>query len=298
MFLGRSKKKNSSLSFSFCLALLICIPFLLSYSVTATAQEVIQADDPTQSIWSLIRPRLRLRTFSELMVPSFQGNTDSVPKPDGSKYAPANLFNIVWTDYEIGQNLRLFYWQRFIVTLNSNSDFQALEYLPRDPRFGIRFLQVFDAPGLSTSYDLFLQPNVTANQISNRNFLEFGFRTSTSYTIPKSHLSLGLVQEYTMAYLGGEGPRSYGWAMPWFSYELSKTFSTQTAFSFPIQNLRKEADWLKFVWDAPGSAYVQNGIGVNVSQQVWVAFFINNYLFAPLSWNNTWASMWVSLTLL
>ncbi len=267
----------------------------LSY---CAAEEAGQTLDVMESTWNQIRPRLRMRTFSELMTPSFSGNGDSVPKPNGSRYAPAHLFNIVWTDYEISRNFRLFYWQRFILTLNANPDFQPFQYLPRDPRFGARWTQVFDVPGLSTSFDVFIQPNVTANKISNQNIVEFGFRTNTSYAIPQSRWSLGLIQEFTSSYLGGgRGPQAYGWVMNWFSYEFSPVFSTQTAFSVPFQNYRGDS-LAKWTWDAPGGPYMQNGIGINLNKDVSVAFLLNNYLSQPISMRNTWASMWVSLTIL
>jgi hypothetical protein len=233
------------------------------------------------------------------MAPAFDGNTDSVPRSDGSPYAPSNTFNIFWADYEIAPNLKVVYWQRMLVFLNSNPQFQGVQFLPRDPRFALRFTQVFNVPDLTTTYDVFFQLPFTDNVLSNRNNIELGFRTNTSYAFPKSHWSIGLVQEFTTAYFGGRGgARAFGWAMPWASYELTKTFSTQTALSFPFQNRRSNPSWTEFVWDDPGSAYIQNGIGINVTNQVWMAVFLNNYLFAPVSLNNTWASLWLSLTIL
>ncbi len=285
----RSKTLLSVLSLLFFAAVL---------SQGANATELIQMQEEPQSPWSLIQSKLRVRTFTEMMVPAFDGNTNSVPRPDGSRFIPGNLFNIAWADYEVGNNLRVFYWQRFIITLNSNQELSGVQYFPRDPRFGVRWLQVFDIPELSTTYDVFIQPNITSNYTSNRNVLEFGFRTNTSYTIPHSRWSIGAVQEFTASYFsGGLGPQAYAWIAPWFSYELSPVFSIQTSFFVPVQNLR-DRPVLDLTWDAPGGPYMQNGVGINVNKQVSLAFLLNNYLNAPISWKNTWASMWVSLTIL
>jgi hypothetical protein len=128
--------------------------------------------------------------------------------------------------------------------------------------------------------------------------LELGFRTNTTYAIPHSRWTIGAVQEFTASYFsGGAGPQAYAWIAPWVSYELSPVFSIQTSFFVPVQNLR-DRPVLELTWDAPGGPYMQNGIGINVNKQVSLSFLLNNYLNAPISWKNTWASMWVSLTIL
>ncbi len=279
----------------------------LSTITHATAEE--QPVDTSTLLAPLnLEPRLRIRSFTEFMTPAFQGHTDSVPSPDGTPFLPSNLFNILWADYEIGNNLRIVYWQRTYIFLTSNPEFQGFQVFPRDPRFAVRFTQVFNNPNLTTTYDAFFQPQltnnvgifpqeVTRNIFCNRNILELGFRTNTTYQFPGSRWSIGMVQEWTNAFFGGKGPRYFGWANPWVNYQFSKAYSVQSAFFFPIQN--KRADQPDHItWDVPGGAYVQNGFSMSVNDRLSVSLLLNNYLFEPLSWRNTWMSVWVSLAFL
>jgi len=298
MWVSESQNLKSGLRSFTCRLIFLGLVAGLLCPVNCLATEFIQAADLAKDSWGVVQSKLRVRAFTEMMVPAFDGNTSAVPRPDGSRFIPGNLFNIAWADYEVGNHLRIFFWQRFIITLNSNSQFSGMHYLPRDPRFGVRWLQVFDVPELSTTYDVFIQPNITNNAASNLNVMEFGFRTNTSYAIPHSRWSLGLVQEFTASYFsGGTGPQAYAWVAPWFNYELSPTFSLQSSFFVPVQNLR-DRPVLDLTWDSPGGPYMQSGIGINLSQQVSLSFLLNNYLNAPISLKNTWASMWLSLTIL
>ncbi len=252
-----------------------------------------------ESTWQLIKKKLRVRTFSEFMTPSLNGESGSVPRFNGRSFSPTSIFHIFWTDYEIAPHYRVVYWQRMLLFLNSNIDFQGIQFLPRHPRFAIRRTEVFDVPQLSTTYDLFVQYDVD-NYYSTHNSFEVGIRTNTSYAFPQSHWSLGMIQEYTTSYLtpNAQGNmRAYGWFMPWVSYEINSKFSTQHYVTMPFQNMRN-APWTTFIWDDPGMPYTQNGISMNVSETVWASVFINNYLLTAPTLQNTWASLWLSLTFL
>ncbi len=260
----------------------------------ARATEVSDNFGISQTTWSVVQSRLRVRAFTEVMAPSLSGQVGTIPNPEGGVLIPSNFFGIAWADYELKKNFRVFYWQRAMITFEP---FRGENYFPRDPRFGVRWLQVFDVPGLNTTYDVFLQPNITNNGISNLNILEFGFRTNTSYSIPQSRFNIGLVQEYTSSYFWGSGARSYGWVSPWASFDLNPTFYLMSSMVMTFTNAREDP-WLRFKDDWPWTPYIQTGIGVNVNDKLSMNLLLNNHLTAPLNMHNSWASMWMSYSLL
>ena len=83
--------------------------------------------------------------------------------------------------------------------------------------------------------------------------------------------------------------------MPWASYDLNKTFSTQHYMTVSFQHVRETQGIQP---DYPMPFNIQNGIGMNVTNKVWAAAFINNYLNTLPTLENTWASLWVALEIL
>jgi len=251
-----------------------------------------------ESAFELIQKKLRIRTFSELMSPAFQNSQPSVPDSNGSQLLPTNLYNIALMDYEVAPNYRVVYWQRVMVYLAPDNAVHGGEIVLRNPRFAIRRTHVFDVANLDTTYDLYIQPGLAPESISAGRSLEVGFRTNTSYVFPASKWSIGVISEFTTAFSdhGGSGSDVYGWFMPWASYDISKTFSTQHYFSFNYQHMRGDR-WNQFEMDYP-LPYVQNGIGVNVTKNIWASVLLNNYVFTLPTLQNTWASLWLSMTIL
>jgi hypothetical protein len=84
--------------------------------------------------------------------------------------------------------------------------------------------------------------------------------------------------------------------MPWASYDINPTFSTQHYCIVNFEHQRGKA-LHRFDWDYP-MPYIQNGLGINVSKVVWTSIFLNNYVNTAPTLKNTWASVWLSLTLL
>jgi hypothetical protein len=253
------------------------------------------------STWQLIKSKLRFRTFTEFMAPAALSNSPTqIPEPDGSSAAPTNVFNIAWMDYEIAENYRILYWQRFTVNLASGGALTGVNTIARNPRFALRRTNVFSNPNISSTYDIYIQPGITPEAISaGRNF-EFGFRTNTSYSAPSSRLSFGAITEFTVSLSSKSGPSDraniYGWAMPWVSYKLNKLFSTEHYLTINFQH--KEGKPLQSIELDTYLPYIQNGIGITLSEQFWAAVFVNNYLIAPPSLQNTWASVWLAMNIL
>ena len=293
----KSYGKMIALSLTFCLTQYI-------HSASADTGETINSSLSHQdsNTWSVLKKDLRVRTFTEVMSPPLLGSQTSVPLPNGQDYAPANMFHIAWMDYPIAKNLRVVYWQRMLMFLSSNSDpafRKSFQFIPRDPRFALRWTDVFNIPQLSTTYDLYIQPGVTHNVLSTGDRYDIGFRTNTAYSIPKSRWSIGLVQEFNFGGLDpkGTGPRTCCWFMPWASYDINPKFSTQHVMYYGIKNSRKNK-LHHYEWDDAGMPYIQNGVGLNVSQTVQLAAFVNNYLGTKPTLKNTWTSLWVSINLL
>ena len=265
-------------------------------------ESLTQSMTTQKSTWSLIKENLRVRTFTEVMSPPLSGSRTSVPLPNGQDYLPSNMFHIVWMDYPIAKNLRVLYWQRMLMFLSANAspNFQSqFQFVPREPRFALRWVDGFNVPHLNTTYDLYVQPGVTKNFVASGNHYDIGFRTSTAYSIPKSKWSVGLVQEYTVGGFDpkGKGPRAWGWFMPWASYEINQKFSTQHVMYYGIRNDRKNKVF-QYEWDDAGMPYIQNGVGFNVSKSVQLTALVNNYLAVRPSLKNTWTSLWLSMNIL
>jgi hypothetical protein len=281
--------------FSFFIALII---------MSATIH--VHADDSSlpeeTSTWSFIQKKFRFRTFSEFMSPSLEGlsgKTTAVPTAEGGEMAPTNVFNIAWMDYEVAPNYRIVYWQRFNVFLAPSANDSGTRFIPRNPRFAFRRTNIFNSEKIVSTYDVYIQPGLAPEAASpgaNRSF-EFGIRTNTSYTFSDSKWSIGAVTETTgsLSTRGGAGADFYGWFMPWASYELSKIFSTQHYLTLNYMHNRGNS-WSKLELD--GLPFIQNGIGINVTEKIWAAIFLNNYLFPTPTLQNTWTSIWLSTSFL
>lgn len=233
---------------------------------------------------SLLKERLRIQNYSEIMTPSLGGPL--IPGPDGEGLAPASVDGRVWVDYALTQKFRLLYWQRYFI-------FPFNDYSIYDPRIGVRLLEIFDIPGLSTTYDFYFLPGISAMAQQANRVLEVGVRTNNTYLIPHSSWTLGMVTEMNADFYDGfnSGKSLWGVLAPWTSYKLSNHFSTQHWFVFPAKYEKGS-----LVWDATGMPFVQNGIGWNASESVWIGAFLNNYLFTSPTFQNTWASIWLNFT--
>ena len=282
------------------LACVLLIFALLSSNSSVFADEVPVSESTStrESTWHLLKEKLRIRTFTEVMSPAFQEHGTSVPDLNGTDLAPTNLFTIAWADYEITPNYRVFFWQRFMLFLANDPTTSAGSISPRNPRFGIRRTNLFKNPNISTTYDLYVQPGLAPESMSQGRSLEVGFRTNTSYTIPNSKWSIGEVTELNASFSdhGGPGSNAYGWSMSWASYEFSKPFATEHFLTFNFMQQRGDS-WSQIQWDYP-KPYIQNGIGVNVTDKVWAALFLNNYILEAPTLGNTWTSFWLSLEFL
>lgn len=259
-------------------------------------QGVSVREEVKKSGWETFKQRARIRTFSEFMTPSTNNHDYAVPNPDGTELNPTNIFSIAWMDYEVAEDTKVVYWQRFNTYLPQTPTAGAFDTVLRNPRFALRKVNVFKNPNLTTTYDLYVQPGMAPEaSLSGRTF-EFGFRSSTSYAFPKSKWNVGLITESTIS-ISDHATRSanfYGWLMPWTSYDLSKTVATQHYFSLNFEHLRGTQG---LQLDTP-MPYIQNGIGLNFSPEIFAAVFINNYVQALPTLANTWASVWLSLSIL
>jgi hypothetical protein len=221
----------------------------------------------------------------------------------GTPLMPTNAFNIFWTDYEIAKDWKLVYWQRAQIYFAETRTATAPDATLRNPRFGIRKVNVFKVPNLQTTYDFFLQPGLATegrSDIKGRSY-EFAIRTNTSYNFPGTRWNTGLITEMTvsmaseMTEAASKNANFYGWAMPWLSYDLSSHVSTQHYATVNFQQLRNSSRLLH--WDDP-MPYIQNGVGFDLNSSIWAAAFINNYLGTAPTLANTWASVWLTLKVL
>ncbi len=269
-------------------------------SVSAAETEPDKSIVEEESTLKTLRKKVRMRTFTEFMTPAIDNHQNYIPWEDGSALLPTNTFNIVWVDYEIAKDTKIVYHQRFNMNYAASPRGEGVHTVFRNPRIALRRMNVFNVPNLNTMYDVYIQPGLAPeSELAGRN-LEFGFRTNTSYSIPRSRFTIGAYSEFTTAICFNKpGPQgssnAYGWLMPWASYDLNKTFSTQHYATVSFQHIRETQG---IVHDYPMPLNVQNGIGINISENIWAALLLNNYLNTKPTLANTWASAWLVLSLL
>jgi hypothetical protein len=273
---------------------------LLAVSVSIGGASALAAEGKTEvkkSTWEQIVSKIRMRTFSEVMSPSFS-DSSSVPTSDGKQLDPVNMFNIAWVDYEFAKDWRALYFQRFVFNFTANeANPQGFGGVFLDPRFGIRRTNAIPIQGFNSTWDLYVQPGVSPGSLAAGRILDVGLQMSNSYTIPKTKLTLGLLSDIRgSAYReGGSGNDFAFTAAPWVSYEILPWLSTQHWFFSPIRHA-KGADQIS--WNYPGAAMMQNGLGFQLGSRVWTAVMVNNYLTEVPTLNNTWFSLWMTVTIL
>ena len=71
----------------------------------------------------------------------------------------------------------------------------------------------------------------------------------------------------------------------------SGTNSSMSVF-VPYTHTRGGENATGWAWDMGGLPFVQNGVGANLADGLSVTLMLNQYLGAPLTLKNTWASLW------
>lgn len=247
-----------------------------------------------------IRDRFRIRTFTEIMGPAFKGNPASVPDPKGDQLDPINAFNIITVDYLIKGNMRLLYLQRIPWMMSTNTLSTGHDLSFWDPRLGLRLVNPFKVEGLSQTLDFYTQIPTSERTSLRAGMGDIGIQTSTSYLLsPK--WTIGIITDtrgmfYTEK-ANGRGSRFSFFAGPWISYNLTPKLSTQHWVW--MAGYIGRGDDKSLNWDYPGNPFTQNGLGYSLTDRIWVALFINNYLRGPsIRLESTWTSLWISMSIL
>lgn len=244
--------------------------------VASAATQAYTELDQTD-FWSSIRKRVRSQYFTEIMSPSFEGSSAYIPLKDGSKFFPTNAFGFLWVDYEITNGYKLLYFQRGIIAYAPSSPLQSgnLQFIARDPRFGIRKVQLFSLPHFINQYDIYIHPAWSDLSIQAGRKFELGMRTTHIYQFPGSRWKIGGFTEASASFYkpGGKGSDFYGFIAPFSSYRLSSLFATQHWLMLPFRHLRN-TPWRELGWDNP-TPYVQNGVSIDVSQKIWASLWLN-----------------------
>lgn len=284
------------------ITVLIIAVFSLFYTFNGHAANEV-------SIWSNVKEKLKVGVFTEFMSPSLDNRNGSILFPDSTEWNPTNAFSIFWATYDIGEELKLVYFQRLLSFFTTNDYLnpgsssqlgqQGMSIVPLNPRFAIRRTNLFKISGLKNAYDLYVQPGVTPGAINIGNTVELGFRTSQFYSIPQSSWTIGGMSEFTVLFYNksGAGNDISAWAMPMASYNINKTFATQHWVTVPFRHER-DTSLFNFEWGNPKMPFIQNGISANVTEWLWTSVFINNYLLIAPTLRTTWFSLWVTASIL
>lgn len=281
----------------------------LTFTPLAFAEEIPTVNpqiNQEKTTFQILKEKLRIRSFTEFMTPAISGNGFNTPSSTGPTapktdvegvLGPTYTFNYFWVDYEIGNDWKVVFWQRYFVFFGPDE----VTTLARNPRFAIRKVNPFASKNLTGTYDLYIQPGTSpeAFNVMSRSF-EFGFRHNTAYVFPASKWSIGAVGEitYSLSSTGAMTGTNYnGWIMPWVSYEINPTFSTLNFLTLNFQHFRKDGSANLLVWDLP-APMTQNGIGINLAKEVQVSVLLNTYLHEPPTLKNSFFSIWLNLNFL
>jgi hypothetical protein len=210
------------------------------------------------------------------------------------------MFSIVQADYEFMKDSRLLLFQRMTSNLGAAAGLPGGKFRFLDPRVGWRQTNVISNPDfLGSTIDFYAQLPLSSQSQQQQRALDLGVQGNFSYLVPKSKLTLGVVTDvrgsFYQAALGNNNFQ--GFFAPWASYELSRKFSTQHWFNLPWRHKQEDA-WDSIGWAFPGRPYIQNGIGLSANKFLWFSLMINNYVDTAPTLQNTWASLWVSVTAL
>ncbi len=257
----------------------------------------------SESTWSLIRRKTRVRTFSEWMSPAVDGPENSVPSADGSTpLDPTNIFHILWTDYEFKKNFRLLYFQRLQSNLTENSNAPSGTAWS-DPRFALRMTDFFASKQWTTTLDLYYHaPTSDSSRTINRTG-EVGAQWAGLYSIPRNRWSVGFLSEIRRSFFstsGSGGSTWSGFVAPRAQYEINSKLTTQHWLVAPYRQVRAAGSEIDgaWRWGYPYKPFLQNGLGWTATEQIWLGLLVNNYVGERPTLSNTWASAWLSLTVL
>lgn len=245
---------------------------------------------------------IHLSHFSEFMSPAFTSShaNSAVPGPGGEEYAPSQILNNTWLGYQFQDHWSFIYWQNSQLNLNSLSDpgdlGSGMSFLLNDPRFEIRYDRQLNFSGWSLMTDLFLEPGMTEASRSAGKKTAVGIHQEFEAPISASRFTMGYVLETIFGFYGAEAEQAIdfcGVFQPWLKYSFNDWLSTQHWVSLPYrhQHGQSGSGWY---WDAAGLPYVQNGVGADLSDKISVSVMLNQYLGAPMTLKNTWASLWLN----
>ncbi|MBI2712729.1 MAG: hypothetical protein HYX41_07750 [Bdellovibrio sp.] len=266
------------------------------------------SEEKSETTLDFVKRKFRIRHFTEYMTPALAGKGGNTPSSTGGAspetdvpgiLGPTYTFNYFFIDYDIGNDWKVVFWQRYFFFFDA---LEGVTHRFRNPRFAIRKVNPFKVKNLSTSFDLYYQPGVAPEAFGPLSrSQEFGFRHNTSYAFPDSKWSAGLVGELTFAFsdVGATtGANYYGWSTLWANYEVTKLLYTVNALTLNFQHFRDQrGNGNLLSWDLP-APMVQNGIGFNIAPEVNVALLLNTYILDTPTLKNSFFSVWVSLNLL
>lgn len=252
--------------------------------------------------------RFHFEHFSELMSPSFRSGTGelSVPSSDGGTFAPVNVTSYTWLSYDLTDKWSVVYWQNTELDFNSIPDGEPDENsltVSRvgssmrlfDPRFALRNTLDFGFNGWSLTTDFFLEPGVTDESRESYRQMGVGIRNVFNAPLQSSRFTLGVALEHTFGVYGSDATEINtlrGSVNPSVSYNFNDTFSTQHYVFLPYTLTQGAEGTSRWAWDMGGLPFVQNGIGANLAEGLSVTLMLNQYIGAPLTLKNTWASLW------
>lgn len=261
----------------------------------------LEASAPKQTTWQKIRKRTRASIFSEIMTPSFETQTPSAATPlkDGKPNDPINAFTIFQADYEFLSNTRFLYFQRMPYNFNKIPGAEGNDLTFSDPRFALRLTNFIPSKSIISTVDFYTQPGFSKGSANIERKGDLGIQTNIKYK--NSGWTVGNILDVRHSFFlkNGKGNDWTGFAAPYITKDLNSKWSTQTWFSFPWKHARNTDIRMKnMLWNSPGSPYIQNGLGYSATDSLWVGALVNNFILVKPTLQNTWASLWISVTLL
>ncbi len=252
------------------------------------SQSESKSDDGKVKHFKTNFPHIRFNF--EIRFPALTG-ISSVPSLDGSPLEASTVYDTLTIEYKILPYTKIWYAQRCGVTLAAHHWKPPLQFIPKNPIFGIRFSNLLKIESLKTNQDIYIQPTWLApySNVGYHKSFDFGVKMYGMYSfknspwiLGKSFVMYGSFYDYNNL---SNAPIVSGYFEPWVGYRLNPFMFTQHMLTIAFRgNLKSD-----FIYDH-SAPYIQNGLRINFSNTMGISIFINNYIIVTPTFKNTWVT--------
>ncbi len=246
----------------------------------------------------------QIQFWLEAISPALKEGSTYTPNSDGSSSSSlSGLINTASITYKTSPHMSLLLTQKTNLSLAGDPT-QTLRLTPKNPKFGLRFTNLFKIPQLKVNHDFYIQPAwIVDSGPSYRKSFDLGLKNSAKIIFKNSRWSLWATFELTgsfYSYNNQQAAERYsGSFQPAIKYRIYPESvgyplcTTHHGFNFSFF----ESPNHKILYDNTGP-FMQNGIGVVFSKTTYLSALINNYILVAPTLQNTWLTVGFNITAL